>query len=150
MIWTEYVSIAVLNWEVTTIPEMFSFYDQTMNVPFFINVVLKMLICFETTSGYCFTRLICILFYLLHVITSSPWRSTCLTVYQRSRRTSDPSNKFIVVYVGLPQPVSWRHSFTTLWHTLEFPDLRIVVMKYRFNLNSIYKGSPKRNRTYLI
>lgn len=87
-----------------------------------------MLICFETTSGYCFTRIIYILFYLLHVMTSSPLKSTCLTRHQKSRWTSDPSNKFIAIYVGLPQPVSWRHNFATLWHTVEFPDLRIVVM----------------------
>lgn len=38
--------------------------------PIFLNVVLKTLICFETTFGNCFTRLIHILFNLEHVITS--------------------------------------------------------------------------------
>jgi hypothetical protein len=46
--------------------EMFSFRDSIV----IVTTVLKILICFETNFGHCYTRLLYILLYLEHVITS--------------------------------------------------------------------------------
>jgi len=64
--------------------EVFSFRDSTLIVTTF----LKILICFETNIGLCCTRLLYILLYLEHVITSSNLQSTSLTRYLRILRIS--------------------------------------------------------------
>jgi len=64
--------------------EMFSFCDSIV----FVTTVLKILTYFETKFGLCCTRLLYILLYLEHVITSSTLQLTSLTRHLRILRIS--------------------------------------------------------------
>jgi hypothetical protein len=76
--------------------EIFSFRNSIVTV----TTVLKFLyVCFETNFCQCCTRLLYILLYLEHVITSSTLPSTSLTRHLRILRIS--SQDFFFLYLGL-------------------------------------------------
>lgn len=75
--------------------EMFSFRGPIV----IVTTVLTIMLCFETNFGHCCTRLLYVLLYLEHVITSATLQSTSLTRHL-ILRISSQDFFFLCLYVA--------------------------------------------------